>query len=413
MALPSLAGAEWLRAPAVAGVFSLLDRDGEEARIAGGAVRNALMGLPITDIDFATTATPDAVEQRAAKSGVKSVPTGREHGTITLICHGRPFEVTTLREDIETDGRRAVVRFGRDWAQDARRRDFTINALFLSADGTVHDPIGGYPDILARRVRFIGNGDQRILEDRLRILRFFRFHAQIESGALDPAGLAACIRARDGLRDLSAERIGQEMRKLVVAPVAPATVEIMQDAGILPVVLGGVGYLARFRKLADAETAVGVEPVFARRLAALGCRIEEDVARLAHRMRLSNHERGRMGTALLAAKTVRPDFDERDARAALHRLGADAFRDGLLLAAAEQGAPDSRIQRLHELPDRWSAPAFPVDGGDVMAAGVPAGPAVGEYLRRLENWWIAQDFQPDLEALKRELRRIAATAHSR
>jgi tRNA nucleotidyltransferase/poly(A) polymerase len=413
MPLPSLAGADWLRAPAVAGIFGLLARDGEEARITGGAVRNALMGLPITDIDFATTATPDVVEQRAAKAGVKSVPTGREHGTVTLICHGRPFEVTTLREDVETDGRRAIVRFGRDWEQDARRRDFTINALFLSADGTVHDPAGGYADIVARRVRFIGDGDQRILEDRLRILRFFRFHAQIESGALDPDGLGACIRGRDGLRDLSAERIGQEMRKLVVAPVAADTVEMMQDAGILPVVLGGVGYLGRFRKLTDAETAVGVEPVFALRLAALACRIGEDVARLAHGMRLSNQERDRMGTALEAAQAVRLDLDERAARAALYRLGAQAFRDGLLLAAAEQGGPDSRVQRLHEFPDRWIVPAFPIDGGGVMAAGVPAGPAVGQVLRGLESWWIAKDFQPDLEALKKELQRMAATAHSR
>jgi tRNA nucleotidyltransferase/poly(A) polymerase len=344
---------------------------------------------------------------------VKTVPTGREHGTVTVICHGRPFEVTTLREDIETDGRRAVVRFGRDWEQDARRRDFTINALFLSADGAVHDPVGGYPDIEARHVRFIGDGDQRILEDRLRILRFFRFHAQIESGALDPAGLGACIRARNGLRDLSAERIGQEMRKLVVAPVAASTVEIMQDAGILPVVLGGVGYLGRFRRLADAEAALGVEPVFARRLAALGCRIEEDVARLAHRMRLSNHERGRMGTALVAAETVHLGLDERRSRVALYRLGAEAFRDGLLLAAAELGEPDSRLQRLHEFADRWTAPDFPLDGGDVMAAGVAAGPAVGEFLRDLENWWIAQDFRPDLETLKREARRRVANAHSR
>jgi poly(A) polymerase len=340
------------------------------------------------------------------------VPTGREHGTITLVCHGRAFEVTTLREDVETDGRRAVVRFGRSWDHDARRRDFTINALFVSADGTVHDPVGGYPDIAARHVRFIGDADQRIREDRLRILRFFRFHAQIESGALDPTGLASCIRARSGLRNLSAERIGQEMRKLVVAPVAPATLEIMQDSGILPVVLGGVGYLGRFRKLADTETAVGVEPVFARRLAALGCRIEEDVARLAHRMRLSNQERLRMGTALAAARIVRLDLGEREARAVLYRLGTDAFRDGLLLAAAECGEPDSRIQRLHELPDRWTAPEFPVDGSAVMAAGVPAGPAVGEFLRRLESWWIERDFQPDVAALREELRRLAA-AHRR
>jgi len=194
--LPSLAGADWLRSSAVAGIFALLDRDGEEARIAGGAVRNALMGLPVTEVDFATTATPDVVEQRAAAAGIKSVPTGREHGTVTLISGGRGFEVTTLREDVETDGRRAVVRFGRNWEHDARRRDFTINALFVAADGTVVDPVGGHSDIQARRVRFIGDAGRRIAEDRLRILRFFRFHAQLGHGAPDAAGLAATIRAR-------------------------------------------------------------------------------------------------------------------------------------------------------------------------------------------------------------------------
>ncbi len=195
---PSLAGADWLRRPAVASLFALLNRDGEEARIAGGAVRDALMGRPVHEIDFATTATPDVVEARAAAERTKTVPTGREHGTVTVICHGHPFEVTTLREDIETDGRRAVVRFGRSWEHDARRRDFTINALFLGEDGTVFDPVNGYSDILAGRVRFIGDADQRIAEDRLRILRFFRFHAQLASGAPDATGLAASIRGRNG-----------------------------------------------------------------------------------------------------------------------------------------------------------------------------------------------------------------------
>jgi poly(A) polymerase len=412
MTLPSLAGAEWLRAPAVAAIFALLDRDGEEARIAGGAVRNALMGVPVTEVDFATTATPDVVEKRAAAAGVRSVPTGRDHGTVTLVSHGRAFEVTTLREDIETDGRRAVVRFGRSWEHDARRRDFTINALFVSADGTVHDPVGGYPDIVARHVRFIGDADRRILEDRLRILRFFRFHAQLERGALDRAGLGACIRARNGVRELSAERIGQEMRKLVVAPAAPATLEIMQDAGILPVVLAGVGYLARFRKLAEAEAAVGVEPVFARRLVALGCRIEEDVERLALRMRLSNPERSRMSAALAAAAAVRLDLNERETRAAIYRFGSEAFRDGLLLAAARSG-PDSRVQRLHEFPDRWTAPVFPIRGSHVTALGITPGPAVGALLNALEAWWIEQDFQPDSEALKVRLKQAVEAAHRR
>ena len=410
-ALPSFAGADWLRQPAVASLFGLLNRDGEEARVAGGAVRDALMGLPVAEIDFATTATPDVVEARAAAAGTKTVPTGREHGTITVICHGHPFEVTTLREDVETDGRRAVVRFGRSWEHDARRRDFTINALFLGADGVVYDPVGGYPDILARRVRFIGEADQRIAEDRLRILRFFRFHAQLGSGAPDTVGLGASIRARNGIRELSAERIGQEMRKLVVAPGAPATVEVMQDSGVLGVVLSGVGDVVRFRRLAEIEAEWGLAPSPALRLAALGCMIDEDVARLVAHLRLTNQERARMLDAVEAAKTVSPRLDEKAARAALYRLGAEAFRDGLLLSTAKYRGAEGEGRRLHGLPDRWTPPAFPVNGSDVAGLGVPPGPAIGEALRRLQEWWIDRDFQPGLDSLKNELRSLVAKAN--
>jgi tRNA nucleotidyltransferase/poly(A) polymerase len=405
---PSLAGAEWLHRPEVAALFALLNRDGEEARVAGGAVRDALMGRPVKEIDFATTATPDVVEARAAVAGTKTVPTGREHGTITVICHGHPFEVTTLREDVETDGRRAIVRFGRSWEHDARRRDFTINALFAGRDGTVHDPVGGYGDILDRRVRFIGNADQRIAEDRLRILRFFRFHAQLGSGAPDAEGLSASTRARNTIRELSAERVGQEMRKLVVAPGAAGAVEIMQDAGVLGVVLSGVGDVARFRRVAELESAWGVTPTPALRLTALGCFIEEDVDRIAVHLRLSNQERGRMEKAFAAARIVRPQLDEKAARAALYRVGPDGFRDGLLLSTAKYRGTEEAGRHLFGLPERWTPPAFPVGGADVAALGVPPGPQIGEALRNLEHWWIDRDFQPGLEALKNQLRLLVA-----
>src|SRR5690606_28757524 len=191
----------------------------------------------------------------------------------------------SLREDVETDGRHAVVRFGTDWEADARRRDFTVNALSVEADGTVHDPLGGLADIRACRIRFIGDADTRIAEDRLRVLRFFRFHAQFGEGALDPAGYRAAIRARQHIRLLSGERLGQEMRRLMAAPGAPATVEAMQDAGILPVVLGGIGYLGPLRRVAAFETEAGLEPDWLVRLTALGCRIAEDAERLFRRLR--------------------------------------------------------------------------------------------------------------------------------
>ncbi len=410
--LPNLVGAAWLAVPAVQRVFAVLIGDGGEARIIGGAVRNALMGLPVGEIDFGTTATPDAVAARAAAAGIKVAPTGIEHGTLTLVVDGRPFEVTTLREDIETDGRHAVVRFGSDWEADARRRDFTVNALSVDADGTVHDPVGGYGDIVAGRIRFIGDPDRRIAEDRLRILRFFRFHAEVGQGDLDADGLAAVTRARNGLRQLSAERIGQEMRRLVVAPRAVEAVTLMQEAGVLPIVLAGIGYLAAFARLTRFEAAVGWTAAVPVRLAALACRIEEDVQRVTERLRLANAERDRMLRGLAAARALTPLSDERGARRALYRHGAEAYRDGIALAFAwsEAAVDDPPWRALAGLPDRWTAPRFPLTGRDVVAGGRAPGPTVGAMLAAVEAWWIEQDFAPDEAALRQRLQQLIAAA---
>lgn len=409
-ALPSLAGANWLETPGVRAVFTALGQEGDSVRIVGGAVRNALLGLPVTDIDFATTATPEIVARRAEAAGIKVVPTGLEHGTLTLVARGRAYQVTTLREDIETDGRHAVVRFGRDWQADAERRDFTVNALSVAADGIVHDPVGGYPDILAGRIRFIGDPDRRIAEDRLRSLRLFRFHAEYGRGGLDPAALSAALRARNGLRELSAERIGQEMRRLVVASRAAETVVLMQESGILTIVLGGVGYLGPFDRLAAFEASVGVTPSLARRLAALGARVDEDVQRLTERLRLANVERDRMIAALAAARAFSPLSDARSARHLLYRLGPETFRDAVALANAWDGAAptDPAWQDLYRFPDRWQAPTFPLGGRDVIGEGTPHGPAVGALLRAVEAWWIERDFVPDAAELKAHLQQMIA-----
>ena len=230
--------ADWLDAPALVAVFDALERDGDTVRAVGGAVRNTLLGLPVSDIDLATTALPEQVVERARAAGLKPVPTGIDHGTVTVVSHGQPFEVTTLREDVETHGRAATVRFGRSWTHDAARRDFTMNALYVDRHGGLHDPLGGLGDLQARRVRFIGDPHQRIREDYLRILRFFRFHAQYGEGSPDVEGLAAAAAEVEGLSLLSAERVGQEMRKLVVAPGALATLQVMARCGILEAVLG-------------------------------------------------------------------------------------------------------------------------------------------------------------------------------
>jgi len=406
--LPDLAGADWLSAPAVRTVFTILDQAGTPARIVGGAVRNSLAGMPVSDIDFATPLLPEEVTRRAEAAGVKSVPTGVEHGTVTLVVHGVGFQVTTLREDVETDGRHAVVRFGRDWEADARRRDFTVNALSIDAKGTVYDPLGGYPDIVARRIRFIGDGGQRIAEDRLRILRFFRFNAEFGAGAFDPEGMSAAIRARDGLRQLSAERVGQEMRRLVVAPRAAETAGVMQDSGILGIVLGGVAYLGPFARLIGFSPEVGV----ALRLAGLGCRVEEDVERLARRLRLANVERDAMLAAVVAARKLPRPLTTPDARRCLYRVGTETWCDAVALAFAWSGdAPtESAWRNLYALPDRWQPPRFPLSGADALGAGAMRGPAVGALLKAVEAWWIDRDFAPDEIALRTRLQQMVAAA---
>ncbi len=407
--LPSLAGASWLAAPSVQAIFAALGRDGDSVRIVGGAVRNALMGRPVEELDFATTAPPETVAARAKAAGIKPVPTGIEHGTLTLVHGGVGYQVTTLREDVETDGRHAVVRFGRDWKADAERRDFTVNALSVDGEGTIHDPLGGYPDIQAGRVRFIGEADRRIAEDRLRILRFFRFHAEYGRGPLDAEGLVAATRGRDGLRALSAERVGQEMRRLVVAARAVETVATMQEHGILPVILAGIGYLAAFARLAGFEAAVGANPDPALRLAVLGCRIGEDVARLTERLRLSNAQRDLMVGALAAASAFAPLPDMRASRACLYRLQPTAYRDGIAVAFAwsTAAANDSAWRDRYTLADRWPVPRFPLSGRDVHDFGA-YGPAVGSLLRAAEAWWIEQDFRPEVAELRHRLQQMVA-----
>lgn len=407
-ALPSLAAADWLRDARVRAVFAALDRDGQSARIVGGAVRDALSGKTPVDLDFATTATPEETVRRAAAAGIKTVPTGIDHGTVTLVVDGKPFEVTTLREDVETDGRHAVVKYGRDWAADAVRRDFTFNALAVDAEGQVYDPAGGYADLIAKRVRFIGDADRRIREDYLRILRFFRFHAQVGAGEPDRDGLSAAIRNREGLRFLSAERIAQEMRKLVLAPGAADTLAVMQEAGILPIILGGVAFVGPFRRLAEFEAVAAITPSPAMRLAVLGALIPEHADRIADRLKLANAERATMLAATATAPQVASLPQGQAARGLLYRAKPEAWRAGVVFAAAQAGAPWQRWVDLLNLADVWPVPALPLSGGDLLARGWPAGRAVGEALRLAESWWVAGDFAADRETLLRRLEQHAA-----
>src|ERR1700704_695182 len=282
--------APWLGSGPTARVLAVLNSNGEEARVVGGAVRNALLKIPVGDIDIATTALPEEVIRRAKAAGIKSVPTGIAHGTVTLVADGHPFEVTTLREDTETFGRKARVAFGRDWARDAERRDFTINGLSVDAEGVVHDHVGGLDDILAKRVRFIGDPDRRIAEDYLRILRFFRIHAAFGAGEPDRAGYLACIRARAGLAGLSLERVRMEMMKLRVAEGAAGAITAMSDGGLLLPIFGGVAYIGPFAAMVSVERQLGLAPNPIRRLGALAVAVTEDARRLGTRLRLTNAE---------------------------------------------------------------------------------------------------------------------------
>lgn len=397
---PLLADAPWLTSGGTARVLQLLNADGEEARVVGGAVRNALLGLVPGDIDIATTALPDEVMRRAKAAGIKGVPTGIDHGTVTLVIDSQPYEVTTLREDTETFGRKAKVAFGRDWAKDAERRDFTMNGLSVDAAGVVYDHVGGIADAKARRVRFIGNPDQRIAEDYLRILRFFRIHAAFGAGDPDRDGYLACIRGRAGLAGLSAERVRMEMLKLLVAGGASAAVLAMAEGGLLQALTGGVAYTEPLAAMIAIERELGLTASSTRRLGALTVAVTEDAKRVAVRLRLSNAE-----TKALDSMGHRwwrfANKDEANARRLLYRLGAERYRDRVLLAWARAGGDtgSSRWRALAELPQRWTAPKFPLRAADFIARGMAEGPALGHVLTLAEDAWLAADFPLDEAAL--------------
>jgi poly(A) polymerase len=412
--LPSLASAAWLKAPEARAVFAALAAGGAETRAVGGSVRNALFGLPVKDVDLATTALPADVMRLAEKAGLKAIPTGIEHGTVTIVSGHVPFEVTTLRRDIETFGRHAVVTFTTDWAEDARRRDFTMNALYASADGTLHDPLQGYPDLAARRVRFIGNPHERIREDYLRILRFFRLFAEYGEGPPDAESLAAAISERQGLAKLSGERLATEVLRLLAAPRAVEAVHAMAEGHVLEV-LSRHPAPRKVERLAAIEAHLGRAPDPVLRLAAMFVLTAEDAERIGERLKLSRADRDTL--ASVADKRAEdhafvPEAPEQQARLALYRLGAPVYVNRALIAWATGHADvaDTRRRERLELPLRWQAPAPPFSGRDVIALGVPAGRSIGKVLSAFEAWWIAADFPSDPAELKSALARVARDA---
>lgn len=392
--------AVFLSDPPLQAVMAAIEAAGGQVRVNGGAVRNALLGAAIGDVDLSTTLTPAHVTEILQRAAIKVVPTGFEHGTVTAVNGGKGFEVTTLREDVETDGRRAVVRFGTDWQADANRRDFTMNALYCDRKGTLYDPLGGYGDLVARRLRFIGDPDQRIAEDRLRILRFFRFFAWYGEGRPDADSLKACIRNKEGLHQLSAERVWHELRRLLGAPDPVKAMLWMRTGGVLEIVLAesqkwGTDLLPR---LLETERAFNLPPHAMLRLMAIIPPRAQTALDISTRLKLSNEEAGRLAkwaASSLPSGSPGTGFDKQ-----LYRLDRQSVLDGLWLERARlQGASVAadiaarqRIEALIAQAAGWQRPLFPLKGADLLDAGMSPGPALGKTLAALEAEWVDSAF---------------------
>ena len=401
-----------MTAPATRAVIEALEARGGGgcARFVGGCVRNAVLGRDIDDIDIATTLTPDEATAALEARNLRVAPTGVEHGTVTAISDHQPFEITTLRRDVSTDGRRAVVAFTTDWTEDAMRRDFRLNALYLDPDGVLYDPTGeGLADAKAGRIVFVGDPMVRIREDYLRILRFFRFLAWFGRGEPDTAGLQACRALKGTLSGRSAERTQKEMLKLLAANDPRVALRLMAATSVLGACLPFVKDLKRLEGMVEIEAGLG-EIDAELRLAAM---IPQDVkiAELAaERLRLSNAQRDRLAAAMGSEPRMVSWMSPRQLRRAVYRLGKGAFADRAKLAwagSANRKAAEPQWRALLAQAESWERPEFPVGGEDAKAAGLPPGPLVGQALREVEDWWIDEDFPPQRELVLDRLKRVA------
>lgn len=402
--------AAWLAEPNLQQLLAALSEGGEEARVVGGAVRNTLLGEPVGDIDIASTTLPEETKARAQSCGFKVVPTGIEHGTVTVIAQGVPYEVTTLRADVETHGRQATVAFGRDWQVDAERRDFTVNALYVRANGDVIDHVGGLADIEKRELRFIGDAEQRITEDYLRILRFFRFFAWYGSGRPDASGLKACAKLKSQLSTLSAERVWSELKKLLNAPDPSRALLWMRTSGVLTQILpeSEKWGIDSIHGLIKTERDLDWKPDALLRLQAM---VPPDAARMAEmgkRLRLSNAEKARLENWALT-DVPKSELSDTGLIKLIYSGSRQALIDRLKLAlvsARVQAESDNQamirsaqLNHLLDVAQSAEVPVFPVSGADLMKQGLEKGPALGQRLKALEAVWLASDFKLDKENL--------------
>jgi poly(A) polymerase len=406
--MTAITHATWLKAPETQKLIAALEaaRAGG-SRFVGGCVRNTLMGREVDDIDIATQLTPDQTTEVATKAGFAAHPTGIEHGTVTVVVDSHPFEVTTLRRDVSTDGRRATVAFTEKWEEDAQRRDFRMNALYADAQGNIHDPTGGgIEDTRAGRVIFIGDAHTRIKEDYLRILRFFRFNAWYARGPVDPNGLHACADLVAGLDTLSVERVWKEVKKLLAAPDPRASWEGMSAIEARARALPELSNEARLEALCTLEADLMLKPDAMTRIAA-ALTDQQSARTLANRLKLSNEERDRLVAALGDDVKITSFLSMREMRRAIYKLGNEAFRDRVMLAWAKAGDKAQQWRALVAHAQMWTPPKMPLTGDEVMAAGVPAGPKVGVVMREVEDWWIDADFPDDKLSVIERLKAVA------
>ncbi|WP_057463619.1 CCA tRNA nucleotidyltransferase [Pseudovibrio sp. POLY-S9] len=394
----------WLDSAAVQRAFDVLEQDGDVARAVGGTVRNSLLGEVVDDVDIACTALPDVVLARAEAAGVKAIPTGVDHGTVTLVIDRQPIEVTCLREDIETHGRHATVKFGRDWTKDAQRRDFTMNALYVDRHGELFDPLGGLDDCLNRHLRFIGDARARIREDYLRILRFFRFFATYGQGEINADGYAACLELKDGLSHLSKERITKEVLRTLSAPRALDSLLLMELGGILQLILGGEAASSRLARLLDLEDLpeAALQPVLR-----LGGVAGPQVAEL---LRLSNAQKKEIEVAADIAEVLHTrGQSKQQLKALLVAHGTDAVVDGVLTAWMNDIVQsEAELKELLAFAQNWVIPNFPLTGKMMLAGGIPAGPDMGKAMRLAQQIWADADYQQSAESLLEQVKVLLA-----
>ena len=398
-----------MTADAVRMLLSRLGADGDTARFVGGCVRDTVVGREVGDIDLATEAPPGRVMALLDGRGIRTIPTGLAHGTVTAVVDGTVYEITTLRRDVETDGRRATVAFTDDWRGDAARRDFTINALYLDADGTLYDPTGGLEDLRAGRVRFIGAARERLEEDVLRLLRFFRFHARYGKGAPDAAAMAACRDFAPRLPDLSGERVWAELRRMLAVPDPGNALRLMDEADVLRRIAPGAVALDRLDRIAGAETELSLDPSAIRRLAAVLAPEVSDIAGLARELRLSRAESVQLEKAVRRSAELIASPDPSSIGERLYRWNETTFGDALAVAWADcrsKGGDETVFERHARALAAWSRPVFPLGGEDALAFGAEPGPPIGRALAETEAWWIGEGFGPGRDAC---LARLAAS----